>query len=473
MYTAFFGDQEFTCAVEAIRLTWDGPSQSNVARAELPLRLSRLFDTPALGFSFDFDFRGDECTMTVFISREQTSPPGPMPMSAGQLLMLDRLPAFTVETPLDRVTFDRWAANDRQEAARIAIRSFATQSSVNQEAVLPWLKAIVGATRTATAASVPVRIILSARPCTATPAAAAYVSAIASDPRLSERLPIDLLRLLRKRVSALPELAFIIEIAVIVSSSDDVATLNRCYRDALSQDIGLPNASTLESIGAPSAVVSALMLHPTYFQPNSWPEKELLSRGVSRRELVSAISELVLEADAAFRNQTPSSDLSDGDLKTVDTEHATIRPRPDKRYYGLPLPSRNREKFVFVSYRQSNILELSKVLEHLHESGFNFWYDRGIPLAEEWDREIENQINDCMAFVGVLSNSYFASKICRRELKFADCIGKRIIVVACEPLKPAGGLGLMLSSLQVGFLHDPMIRTFIGNALDSTADSAS
>jgi hypothetical protein len=149
-----------------------------------------------------------------------------------------------------------------------------------------------------------------------------------------------------------------------------------------------------------------------------------------------------------------------------ENDAATIKQRSDELYYTLPLPTETRDKYVFVSYRQSNISELSTVLDYLTNDGFDFWYDRGIALTDEWDKEIEGRITNCTAFLGILSNAYFASKICRRELKFADSIGKRIVLLACEPLKPQGGLGLMLSSMQVGFLHDPLIRTFVGNALD-------
>ncbi len=111
--------------------------------------------------------------------------------------------------------------------------------------------------------------------------------------------------------------------------------------------------------------------------------------------------------------------------------------------------------FVFVSYAHADGAAISALLRTLHQRGVGLWFDAGIGGAHEWDDVLERRLQDAHGVVAFLSKTSVASKYCRRELKFADAIGKPILPVLLEAVELKGGLGLMLGSVQALRADDP------------------
>jgi TIR domain len=459
MYSARLGDESTECTVEAIRLTWDRRRLDAATRSDLRLRLSRLLDSDALSFCFDFEANSDDLCVTIYPTR-QSSGPDRMPVETAQIMLLDRCPGLSVEAAARRDQFDRWAQNRLPVSAHPTIKTFVVRRGGEQAAVLPWIEALVTAIRRTRSAAV--RAVLCVRPFEPDPALVAQATALIANTELDQKLPPELLRRLWARISVIPNLRFLVEATILAKSEDEIADVDRAYRDELAAATGLPNASALSPTGAPKTLVPDLTLHASYLSSERDPRHDLLSHGCSRAELVAAIVDLLIQDDQ-IRPLPPDA--------TVDEPPAdgspgiTVQQRSDSAYYNLAPPAKAASDYVFVSYRQTHIRELAQVLDHLAGIGVSFWYDRGIGLSQEWDTEIEKRISGCRSFVALLGNSYFASKVCRREFKFADCLGKKIVALAYEPLKPSGGMALVLSSLQVGFLQDSQIGGFIAEAL--------
>jgi hypothetical protein len=111
--------------------------------------------------------------------------------------------------------------------------------------------------------------------------------------------------------------------------------------------------------------------------------------------------------------------------------------------------------FVFVSYSHADSPSIEAVLRALHAHSVPLWFDAGIPGAVDYDDVLEDRLKACRGVIALLSNRSVASKYCRRELKFADALGKPILPVLLEPVELAGGLGLMLGAIQALRPDDP------------------
>jgi hypothetical protein len=449
MYRAVLGDGRNECVVEAVRLTYSGAPPAPAARDLMALRLSRLE-------------RG--VAATVFVTRVASEDDAGE--AGAQLLMLDRLPRLLVESPFDRTTFDAWSANALTAAARPAIGSFATRRGGEREAVIPWLDALIATARRARSSDIRMRLVLAARPCRPEQALVRDAAALAADPDLPHRLPAGLVAALRARLARLPQFGFLVDSVVFAPSPRELADLDRLYRDELAARTGLSAASALALDEGCASLVPGVSLHGSYLDASRDQGREMLSRGLTKAELAGAVLEL-LTADAPG-GAIAAARAAEPDEPPPSPSGIAVRPRDDPAYYRLPQPTK-ADDFLFVSYRQKNLPALADVLAHLESIGAAYWYDRALELSSEWDAEIERRINGCRAFVAVLSNAYFDSKICRREFKYADFIGKPLVPLAVEPLNPSGGLALSLASLQIAFLSDPQIRDFIARACAGAA----
>jgi hypothetical protein len=105
--------------------------------------------------------------------------------------------------------------------------------------------------------------------------------------------------------------------------------------------------------------------------------------------------------------------------------------------------------YAFVSYAHKNADFVGKVTRYFDRTGINYWRDDSIDPGNKWDEKLEERIANCSVLIACLSQEYQLSKYCRRELKFADLIGKPIVPVSQAPITWSDGLRFMFQELQI------------------------
>jgi hypothetical protein len=109
--------------------------------------------------------------------------------------------------------------------------------------------------------------------------------------------------------------------------------------------------------------------------------------------------------------------------------------------------------YVFLSYAHKDCDFAAAVMQFLTAAGVNFWWDDGLDPGAVWDEALEQRISRCRLLMACLSADYQSSRVCRRELKFADLLGKPIIPVAPGPVEWSDGLRLMFQERQISALN--------------------
>lgn len=81
-------------------------------------------------------------------------------------------------------------------------------------------------------------------------------------------------------------------------------------------------------------------------------------------------------------------------------------------------PYTGDDSYAFVSYRHDEafLLSVRNVFAKFADHHIRFWYDRGIGYREDWTEALEMRNKKAAVFVGLLTNSYFESTECWKEL---------------------------------------------------------
>jgi hypothetical protein len=82
-----------------------------------------------------------------------------------------------------------------------------------------------------------------------------------------------------------------------------------------------------------------------------------------------------------------------------------------------------RNGSVFISYSTKDDSYAYALEDHLKQQGFDVWIDKkGLRVQDSWTDTIENAVEDCAAFIVLMSEASKDSKWVRRELLHAqDC----------------------------------------------------
>ena len=133
------------------------------------------------------------------------------------------------------------------------------------------------------------------------------------------------------------------------------------------------------------------------------------------------------------------------DLEELITECFLADPRnmqlPFKAYKG-------NNPFLFASYVHSDKLHVYPIIDHLHKSGFNVWYDEGISPSEDWKKSIVDNIEKCSAFVVFITPNIVNSKYVRREISYALSKDKSFYSIYLKDTKLPGELEFEISGIQ-------------------------
>jgi predicted ATPase len=88
---------------------------------------------------------------------------------------------------------------------------------------------------------------------------------------------------------------------------------------------------------------------------------------------------------------------------------------------------------VFISYARQNKPDVEQLVEHLRVLGCETWHDASLRGGQDWWNEIVRRIADCDTFIAVISRDALSSTACRREIDWAESLGKPVMPVAVEP----------------------------------------
>jgi TPR repeat protein len=113
---------------------------------------------------------------------------------------------------------------------------------------------------------------------------------------------------------------------------------------------------------------------------------------------------------------------------------------------------------VFISYSRDDLYFANQLNAALDICGFECFIDReGISGGEDWKRRLGNLIRDADTVVFVLSPTSARSGICAWEVEEAARLGKRILPVACRPLKDASPPPRLRDLNYIFFYEDPKV----------------
>jgi hypothetical protein len=79
---------------------------------------------------------------------------------------------------------------------------------------------------------------------------------------------------------------------------------------------------------------------------------------------------------------------------------------------------------VFISYSKKNRDSARRLADDIQQHGFDIWIDDRIDYGSSWEREIQDAIRDCAAFVVLMTPESAASDWVRNECALADLLDK-------------------------------------------------
>jgi hypothetical protein len=116
---------------------------------------------------------------------------------------------------------------------------------------------------------------------------------------------------------------------------------------------------------------------------------------------------------------------------------------------NMPAISKESNDYIFVSYQHRDLEKIIPIVNQINKWGYSIWYDASIPGGAEWDAMIEQKIESCRLLIVFVSDSAVSSKYVRREVKYADGIGKSILAVRLEDCQLRFGMKMLLTQYQM------------------------
>src|SRR5258706_7151082 len=99
--------------------------------------------------------------------------------------------------------------------------------------------------------------------------------------------------------------------------------------------------------------------------------------------------------------------------------------------------------YIFISYSHKDNSYVRKLEKALQDEGFNIWIDERINYGTKWPKVIQENLDNCDAFVVVVSENSFASDWVQHEVTRAQRKGKPFF-----PLLLNGDTWLSIESTQ-------------------------
>ncbi len=104
---------------------------------------------------------------------------------------------------------------------------------------------------------------------------------------------------------------------------------------------------------------------------------------------------------------------------------------------------------IFISYSRKDSEQAEELAERLRTRGIDVWIDKsGIEAAKSWSKEIVRAIDECKAFVVLISSNSQESQNVSREVGIASESKKPMLPIALEDIKLSDELRYHLSGIQ-------------------------
>lgn len=111
---------------------------------------------------------------------------------------------------------------------------------------------------------------------------------------------------------------------------------------------------------------------------------------------------------------------------------------------------------IFLSYSRNDIETVDKFVSSLNQAGMEVWIDReNIKVGNSWRKEIVEAIDECDAFVFMMSSYSVASTNVHKEIILSQDSGKPIYVVMLEVVRLPAEIRYQLAGLQ--FINFPLL----------------
>ncbi|HZK76200.1 MAG TPA: TIR domain-containing protein [Candidatus Kapabacteria bacterium] len=126
---------------------------------------------------------------------------------------------------------------------------------------------------------------------------------------------------------------------------------------------------------------------------------------------------------------------------------------------------------IFISYSRQDAEQAQLLTELLTSAGLSCWIDKsGIDLATSWSKEIVQAIDQCKAFVVLLSSASNESTNVHKELSLASEKKKKILPLDLEPVALSEEMQYHLAGIQRAQMTniDAVIRALAKLGLEAT-----
>lgn len=111
---------------------------------------------------------------------------------------------------------------------------------------------------------------------------------------------------------------------------------------------------------------------------------------------------------------------------------------------------------VFISYSRNDLEIVDQFVSSLTQAGIDIWLDReDIKVGNSWRKEIVDAIDECDAFVFMMSSNSVASKNVHKEIILSQDSNKPIYVVMLEVVRLPAEIRYQLAGLQ--FINFPLL----------------
>jgi adenylate cyclase len=127
---------------------------------------------------------------------------------------------------------------------------------------------------------------------------------------------------------------------------------------------------------------------------------------------------------------------------------------------------------IFISYSRRDTEQALQLVERLRAEGMTVWIDQhGIEAATIWSEEIVNAIDECSAFVVLLSEHSVASSNVAKEVHVACEANKRVLPIALDDVRLSNELRYHLAGIQrVAFSQfDAIIQALSSHGVEAVA----
>jgi TIR domain len=90
---------------------------------------------------------------------------------------------------------------------------------------------------------------------------------------------------------------------------------------------------------------------------------------------------------------------------------------------------------AFLSYSHTDRKYVLEITRHLTDAGISLWADQAVGVGDQFDEQIQRQIDNCAVFMVVLTPEAVASRWVLREIKYADESSVPIVPLLLKPCK--------------------------------------